>query len=126
MLKLHLHQRKKRKFFVKTQNNGKYPVCISRLREALRPLGKWRSDFVNDVRKLYSVVRQQEYEAQGKRLPVGELLSLDEERTLSNYLYQLANCLQSPLRDNIHVYNVSSSKSLKKNIYYAFVQGKYG
>ena len=111
---------------MKTSNNDKYSVGIPRLREALRSLGKWRSDFVNDVRKLYSAVRQQEYEAQGKRLPVGELLSLDEERTLARYLYQLANCLQSPLRDNIHVFNVSSSKSLKKNIYYAFVQGKYG
>lgn len=96
-----------------------------RLRKLLRPLGKWQSDFVNDVRKLYSVVRQQEHEAQGKRLPVGELLNLDEERTLAKYLYQLASCLQAPLRDNIHVFNITPSISLKETIYNAFVQGKY-
>ena len=107
-------------------NNGKYYVSIPRLRETLQPLGKRRSNFVNDVRKLYIVTRQQEYEAQGKRLPAGELLSLDEERTLAKYLYQLANCLQDPLRDNIHVFNITPSKSLKETIYYAFVQGKYG
>jgi spore coat polysaccharide biosynthesis protein SpsF (cytidylyltransferase family) len=125
MLKRQLHQRMKRKVLVKISNNGKYAICIYRLRDVLRPLGKWRLEFINDVRKLYSTVRQQEYEAQGTRLPVGELLSLGEERILSKYLYKLAKCLQAPLRDNIHVFNITSSKSLKENIYNAFVQGKY-
>jgi hypothetical protein len=94
-----------------------------RLREVLRPLGKRRFEFVDDVRKLYSVVRQQQYEAQGKRLPAGELLSLHEEKALGKYLYQLASCLQDPYRDNIHVFNINLSTSLKETIYYALVQG---
>jgi hypothetical protein len=91
----------------------------------LRPLGKYRRDFVDDVRKLYSIIRQQEYEAQGKRLPVGELLSLDEEKSLGKYLYQMASCLNGSFRENIHIFEIDSSKSLKETIYGAFVQGKF-
>jgi hypothetical protein len=95
------------------------------LRDALWPLGKSRLEFVNDVRKLYNVIRQQEYDAQGKRLPVGELLSLDEEKAFGKYLYRFASCLKASCRENIHVFNINSSKSLKETIYYAFVQGKF-
>jgi len=91
----------------------------------LRPLGKSRLEFVNDVRKLYNIIRQQEYDAQGKRLPVGELLSLDEEKAFGEYLYRFASCLKAPFRENIHVFNINSSKSLKETIYNAFVQGKF-
>ncbi|CAF3741642.1 unnamed protein product [Adineta steineri] len=94
------------------------------LKEMLRSLGKFRLDFVNDVRKLYNIVRQQNYETQGKRLPIGELLSLEEEKALGKYLYQMASCLNAPFRDNIHIFNIDSSKSLKETIYYAFVQAR--
>ena len=104
--------------------NDQCSTRIYRLRSVLRPLGKVRRDFVNDVRKLYNIIRQQEYEAQGKRLPVGEILNLNEEKTFAQYLYQFASCLKSPFRDYIHVFNMNSSKSLKETIYYAFVQGK--
>ncbi|CAF3809830.1 unnamed protein product, partial [Adineta steineri] len=86
------------------------------LKEMLRSLDKFRLDFVNDVRKLYNIVRQQHYETQGKRLPVGELLSLEEEKALGKYLYQMASCLNAPFRDNIHIFNIDSSKSLKETI----------
>jgi hypothetical protein len=76
------------------------------------------------VRKLYSIIRQQEYEAQGKRLPVGELLNSDEENTLGKYIYQMGSCLDDPFRKNIHCFHINSSKSLKETIYDAFVQGK--
>jgi hypothetical protein len=99
-------------------------IIIHRLREVLRPLGKSRVDFVNDVRELYKIMRQQQYEDQGKRLPVGELLSLDEEKSLAKYLHEAASCLKDPLRGNIHVFNINSSKSLKETIYHAFIQGK--
>ncbi|CAF4161721.1 unnamed protein product [Adineta steineri] len=92
------------------------------LKEMLRSLGKFRLDFVNDVRKIYHIVRQQNYETQGKRLPVGELLSLEEEKALGKYLYQMASCLNASFRDNIHIFNIDSSKSLKETIYYVFVQ----
>jgi hypothetical protein len=95
------------------------------LRDALQPLGKSRLEFVNDVRKLYNIIRQQEYDARGKRLRVGELLSLDEEKAFGQYLYRFASCLVAPFRENIHVFNINSSKSLKETIYYAFVQGKF-
>ncbi|CAF0946230.1 unnamed protein product [Adineta steineri] len=95
------------------------------LKEMLRSLGKFRLNFVNDVRKLYNIVRQQNYENRGKRLPVGELLSLEEEKALGKYLYQMASCLNAPFRDNIHIFNIDSSKFLKETIYYAFIQGKF-
>ncbi len=91
----------------------------------MRPLGKNRLEFVNDVRKLYNIIQQQEYDAQGKRLPVGELLSLDEEKAFGECLYRFASCLKAPFRENIHVFNINSSKSLKETIYNAFVQGKF-
>ncbi|UJR20243.1 hypothetical protein I4U23_023374 [Adineta vaga] len=94
------------------------------LRHVLRPLGKYRLAFVNDVRQLYNIIRQQEYEAQGKRLPIGELLSWNEEKNLGKYLYQMASCLNAPLRENIHLFNIDSSKSLKETLYYAFVQAR--
>ncbi|CAF1203398.1 unnamed protein product [Adineta steineri] len=94
------------------------------LKEMLRLLGKFRPDFVKDVRNLYNVVRQQNYETQGKRLPVGELLSLEEEKALGKYLYQMASCLNAPFRDNIHIFNIDSSKPLKETIYYAFVKAR--
>ncbi|CAF1569418.1 unnamed protein product, partial [Adineta steineri] len=37
------------------------------LKEMLRSLGKFRPDFVNDVRKLYNIVRQQNYETQKEK-----------------------------------------------------------
>ncbi len=94
------------------------------MRDVLRPLGKFRLEFIKDVRKLYNIIREQEYEAQGKRLPVGEILNLNEEKVLGQYLYQFANCLIDPCREQIRVFNMNSSKSLKETIYYAFVQGK--
>ncbi len=97
---------------------------LYRLRNALRPLGKNCLEFVNDVRKLYNIIRQQEYDAQGKRLPVGKLLNFDEEKAFGEYLYRFASCLKAPYREYIHVFNINSSKSLKETIYYAFVQGK--
>ncbi len=100
-------------------------LYIYRLRQALRPLGKNRREFVNDVRKLYNIIRQQEYDAQGKRLPVGELLNFDEEKAFGEYLYRFACCLKTPLREHIHVFDINSSNSLKETIYYAFVQGKF-
>ena len=69
-------------------------------------------------------MRQQQYKAQGKRLRVGELLSFDEEKAFEKCLHQMASCIQNPFRENIHVFNINSSKSLKETIYYAFVQGK--
>ena len=88
-------------------------------------LGRYHLEFVNDVRQLYSVVRQQEYESQGRRLPAGELLSLEEEKALENYLYQMTSCLNAPFRDNIHLFDTDSSKSLKETIFHTFVQGKF-
>lgn len=97
-----------------------------RLRDVLRRLGKCRVDFVNDVRKLYNIMRQEQYESQGKRLPVGGILTLEDERTFGDCLYQIASCLRDPFRQNIHVYNTNSTKSLKETIFYAYVQGKFG
>lgn len=90
----------------------------------LKVLGRYRLEFVNAVRQLYSIVRQQEYESEGRRLPAGELLSLKEEEALENYLFQMASCLNAPFRDNIHLFHIDSSKSLKETIFHAFVQGK--
>jgi hypothetical protein len=90
----------------------------------LRFLGKHYLNFINDVRQLYEIVRKQEYEAQGKRLPLSELLTLGEQQILASYLQQVANCLKSPLRSNIHLFNIDSSMSLKETIYHAFIQGK--
>ena len=95
------------------------------MRNVLQQLGKFRADFVNDVRKLYNVMRQEQYDAEGKRLHVGAILSLNEERAFGKCLYQMASCLQNPFRKHIHLFNVSLSKSLKETIYYAFVQGKF-
>ncbi len=100
-------------------------IHINSLRDILRPLDKSRAEFVNDVRKLYNIIRQQEYDAQGKRLPVGELFTLNEEKAFGEYLYRFLTCLTTPLRENIHVFNINSTKSLKETIYYAFVQGKF-
>ncbi|CAF4042150.1 unnamed protein product, partial [Adineta steineri] len=91
-------------------------------KDMLRLLGKSRRDFIKDVRELYYNGRKENYETQGKRLPVGELLSLEEEKALGKYLYQMASCLNAPLRDKIRFFDVDSSKSLKETIYYAFVQ----
>ncbi len=95
------------------------------MRDTLRPLGQKRLEFIKNVRKLYEIIRQQEYESQGKRLRVGELLSLDEEKAFGKYLYQFASCLKDPFREYIHVFNINSSNSLKKTIYDAFSQGKF-
>ncbi|CAF3523516.1 unnamed protein product [Rotaria socialis] len=94
------------------------------LREALKPLGRKRVEFANDVRKLYSNIRQEEYESKGKRLPVGELLSLDEEKSLGQYLFELSRCITTTLRENIYTFNINTSKSLKETIYHAFVQAR--
>ncbi|CAF3856500.1 unnamed protein product [Rotaria magnacalcarata] len=94
------------------------------LREALRPLGRKRVEFANDVRKLYSNIRQEEYETKGKRLPVGELLSLDEEKSLGQYLFKLSRCITTTLRENIYTFNINTSKSLKETIYHAFIQAR--
>ena len=114
----------KRKF-AKKPNDSKYAIFIYRLRKVLRWIGKSRVDFVNDVRKLYNIMRQEQCEAQGKRLPVGAFLNFKEEKAFGKCLYQMASCLQDPFRKNIHVFNVNQSKSLKETIYHAFVQGKY-
>ena len=95
------------------------------MRKVLRRLDKSRAEFVSDVRKLYNTMRQEQYETQGKRLPVGAILNFKEQRAFGKCLYQMASCLQDPFRKNIHVFNVNQSKSLKETIYYAFVQGKY-
>lgn len=95
-----------------------------RLREALKPLGKNRLEFVNDIRKLYNFVRREEYEAKGKRLPVGKILSLDEEKTFGQYLFTIASCLTTSVREHIHIFNINTPKSLKETIYEAFIQGK--
>ena len=125
MVKIHLHPQSKGKLQVKISNSEKWAIRIYRWREILRPLGKRRSEFIEDVRRLYSAMRQQEYEDQGASLPASELLNLGEEKTLSKYVYQLAHCLQPPLRHKIHVFNLASSKPLKETIYDAFVQGKH-
>ena len=93
------------------------------MRSVLQQLGKFRADFVSDVRKLYNVMRKEQYDAEGKRLPVGAILSLNEEKAFGKCLYQMASCLQDPFRKKIHLFNVNRSKSLKETIYHAFVQG---
>ncbi|CAF1106690.1 unnamed protein product [Rotaria sordida] len=109
-----------------SQDDAKNPPSPTQntLRTAWRLLGKNRLEFANDVRKLYSMIRQEEYEAKGKRLPVGELLSLDEEKFLGQYLLKLATCLTATFRENICVFNINTSKSLKHTIYHAFVQAR--
>ena len=69
-------------------------------------------------------MREQQYEAQGKREPIGDLFSLNEEKDFRRCLHQIASCLTDPFRKNIHVSNINSSTSLKETIYTAFIQGK--
>ncbi|CAF1081158.1 unnamed protein product [Adineta ricciae] len=95
-----------------------------KLKRLLKVLGRYRQELINDVRQLYSIVRQQEYESQGRRLPAGELLSVEEEKALENYLYQMASCLNAPFRDNIHLFHTESSESLKETIFPTFVQAR--
>lgn len=95
------------------------------MREILRPLGKNRDIFVKDVKELYKIMREQQYESQGKRIPAGDLLSLSEEKAFGRCLHQIATCLTDPFRKNIHIFEINSSKSLKETIYQAFVQGKF-
>ncbi|CAF3654873.1 unnamed protein product [Rotaria socialis] len=92
------------------------------LREALRPLGKHRKSFVDDVRKLYNIIREQEYEDKGKRFPMGELLSLAEERTFGEYLFSLVRCITSSFRGNVYVFNINSSSSVRETIYHAYIK----
>lgn len=70
-------------------------------------------------------MRQEQYENQGERLPVGEVLNFKEEKAFGKCLYRMASCLQDPFRKYIHVFNVNQSTSLKETIYHAFIQGKY-
>lgn len=100
-------------------------MFIYRLRSVLQPLDKNRAGFVADVRKLYDAMRQEQYDNQGDRLPAGAVLNFNEEKAFGKCLYQMASCLQDPFRKNIHLFNVSLSKSLKETIYSAFVQGKF-
>ncbi|CAM4978058.1 unnamed protein product [Rotaria socialis] len=94
------------------------------LREALRPLGKHRKSFVDDVRKLYNIIREQEYEDKGKRFPMGELLSLAEERTFGEYLFSLVRCITSSFRGNVYVFNINSSSSVRETIYHAYIKAR--
>lgn len=96
-----------------------------RLREYLQIFGKDRRAFVDDVRKFYNIIREQEYEDQGRKITVRGLLSLDEEETFGKYLYQIAKCFHAQYRENIYVFNLGSSKSLKETIFSAFVKGKH-
>lgn len=91
----------------------------------MRPLGEHRENFVKDVRKLYSFVREQEYEDKGQRLPVGEILTFAEERTFGEYLFLFASCLTTLSPDSFHIFNINSSKSLRETIYDAFIKGNF-
>lgn len=94
-----------------------------RLKKVLGLLGERHVEFVKDVRKLYSNIRHTEYETKGKRLPASELLSLDEETWIGQYLFQLGSCLTTDIRENIIIFNMNTTKSLKETIYQAFIQG---
>ncbi|CAF0881815.1 unnamed protein product [Adineta steineri] len=94
------------------------------LREILRPFGKQRLDIHNDLLKLYVAIRKEEYKTAGKKMPLGELLDLNEKQSLAKYIFWFATCLTSPLRDNIHIFDFNISTSLQTTIYVASVQGK--
>ncbi|CAF0997742.1 unnamed protein product [Adineta steineri] len=93
------------------------------LKEALKPFGKWRLDIYRDLRKLYDSFRQEVYKTAGNGLSPDELLSLDEKKTLAEYLFWFVTCLNTPFRDNIHIFDSNSSIFLKNTIYNATVQG---
>jgi hypothetical protein len=94
------------------------------LRKILLQFGNMRWDILKDLRKLYGIIRQQDYAVIGKKFPVGELLHSDEEKTLAEYIFWFAECLSLPLRDQIHIYDLNnSSNSLQNKIYEALIQG---
>jgi hypothetical protein len=93
------------------------------LHDILKPFGKKRFEIFKDLRQLYGVIRQQEYSLMGKKLPVGELLNIDEEKTLAKNVQLFAACLSPPQRDRIHIFDFNSSNSFQNKIYDALVQG---
>jgi hypothetical protein len=93
------------------------------LREVLLQFGSIRLDIFKDLRKLYGIIRQQDYAVIGKKFPVGELLNIDEEKTLARYIFWFATCLSPPFRDQIYIYDFNSSNSFQNKIYEALVQG---
>jgi hypothetical protein len=86
-------------------------------------LGNLHVKIFKDLKNLYGFIRQQDYAAIGKKFPVGELLNIDEERTLARYVYWFALCLLSPFREQIHVYDFKSTDPFQNKIYEALIQG---
>ncbi|UJR18510.1 hypothetical protein I4U23_005417 [Adineta vaga] len=94
------------------------------LREVSNPFGSMRTEIFEDLRKLYHSMRQKEYNIIGKKLPVGELLDMDEEKLFAQNVYWFVSCLTPSLRDRIHIYDINLSQSLESKIYEAMVQAR--
>ncbi|CAF0854764.1 unnamed protein product [Adineta steineri] len=94
------------------------------LGEVLNKFGNMRIEIFKDIRKLYGIIRQKECTILGKKLPVGELPNLGEEKVLAKYLYWFATCLARPFRDRIHVFDMNSSSPLQNKIYKATIQAR--
>ncbi|CAF1340191.1 unnamed protein product [Rotaria sordida] len=63
------------------------------LKEVFYPLGKIIVNIYKDLQQLYSIIRQEEYEYCGKKLPVDKLFDLNDENILKDYLFcQQVHC----------------------------------
>lgn len=70
-------------------------------------------------------MHKQNYERQGRRLPVDEMLTFDDEKNLGEFLKRMDTLLSIASKGQVTVFEVNSTKSLKETIYSAFVQGKF-
>jgi hypothetical protein len=93
------------------------------LKKTLQPFDKKYLEIFNDLRKLYTVIRQEKYAAAGKMLPVGDLLNFDEQKDLAEYLNLFATCLSLGFRDKIRIFDLNLSNTLQSTIYKALLQG---
>lgn len=110
--------------FVSSKSNRNYKkIHLDSLKEVFQPLSKIIMNIYKDLEKLYSVVQQDEYENFGKKLPVDKLFDLNDEKILKDCILWFAECLKTPYRDFIHVFDLKPTSSLQHSIYNALVQG---